>query len=177
MTATHGRRSTASSPTKANLATKLRESLVLSDADLVGVANETIASMNPVVAETFRQRLAKAKAFQSAIRLTTIDVGLVLALAKSLASDEEFNDSASLMHEVQLGAHDGMVGTYAIAMVKLDLDQAKRMASGEIPDDDALLYRLIPIESVVKRLNLLLACLDALKAQMKAEPNRDHVAA
>lgn len=175
MTPHKGPHTTRSVRDKANLATKLRESLVLSESDIVGVANETMSSMNPVVAETFRRRLAINKSFQAAIKRTTIDVGVVLALAKSLASDEEFEDSASLMHDVQLDAHSGMIGTYAEALVQMDLDQAKRIASGEVADEDAPLYRLIEIGTVVKRLALLSRCLNAIKAQIKADA--DHAAA
>ena len=162
---------------KASLAMKLREALVFSEADLVGVANETMASMPLVQAETFRRRLSGNKSFQVAIKRTTIDVGVVLALAKSLASDAEFEDSAALLHDVNLAAHDGMVGTYAEAMIKLDLENVKQMAAGSIPNDDALLYRLIPFENVINRLALLGRCLSAIKAQIAAESAHDHATA
>jgi hypothetical protein len=160
-----------------SLAMKLRDTLVLSEADLVGVANETMSTMSPVVAETFRRRLRASQGFQVAIKRTTIDVGVVLALAKSLASDSEFEDCASLLHDVNLGSHEGMIGTFAEAMVMMDLEHAKRMEAGEIEDDDALLYRLIPLETVVKRLALLARCLHAIKAQLKAESGANEVAA
>lgn len=148
---------TASAQT--NLAAQVRDSLVLNEAVIVECVNEVLGEMPPHKAEVFRRMLKSSPAFGAAIKRVTVDVGVVLSLAKSFESDDEFSDSAGLVHDINFSAHDGKVGAYAREMVESDLKSAVKAESG-VFGEDAILYDLIPADVLIRRLRLLLAFMD-----------------
>lgn len=152
----------AKSPTKpgqTNLAAQVRDSLALNEAIIVECVNEVLGDMPAYKAEVFRRLLKSAPAFGASIKRVTVDVGVVLSLAKSFESDDAFADSAGLIHDINFAAHDGKVGLYAKAMVESDLMSVSKAEAGEL-GDDALLYEMIPTDVLTRRLRLLMAFMD-----------------
>lgn len=146
-------------PQAENLAAQVRNSLVVNEKILVEVVNETLSSMAPHDAEFFRRKLKASKSFAASIMRVALDVGVILSLAKSFESNDQFSDSASLIHDVDLKAHDNALGKFARAMVELDLKTLSKAEAGEM-GEDAILYDLIPADILEHRLKLLLAFMD-----------------
>ncbi|MEJ6002709.1 hypothetical protein [Paucibacter soli] len=142
-----------------NLAAQVRDSLVMSERIIVECVNEVLAAQPPHVAELFRRQLKTNKAFAASIMRVTVDVGVVLTLAKCFESDEEFSDSAGLVHDIDLKGHEGAIGIFARAMVECDLKSITKAEAGEMAED-AVLYDLIPTDILERRLRLLLAFMD-----------------
>lgn len=143
--------------TQTSLAERVRESLVLNENLLVELVNEVLASQPPHKAEFFRRQLKTNPGLGASIKRVVVDVGVVLSLAKSLESDDEFSDSAGLVHDIDFLAHDGNVGAFAKAMVECDL-----LAASKAEGEDAVFYDLLPAEVLDRRLRLLLAFLDQM---------------
>ena len=150
-------RATKQVPT--NLAQQVRDSLTLNESIIVECVNEVLGDMPTHKAEVFRRLLKSSPSFGASIKRVTVDVGVVLSLAKSFERDDEFADSAGLIHDINFSAHDGKVGIYAKAMVESDLKSAAKAEAGELGDDE-LLYDLIPADVLSRRLRLLLAFMD-----------------
>jgi hypothetical protein len=151
--------SRATKQTPTNLAAQVRDSLTLNEAIIVECVNEVLADMPAHKAEVFRRLLKSTPAFGASIKRVTVDVGVVLSLAKSFESDDAFADSAGLIHDINFSAHDGKVGVYAKAMVESDLKSVAKAEAGEL-GEDALLYDMIPTDVLARRLRLLLAFMD-----------------
>jgi hypothetical protein len=145
------------STTKPSLAAQVRDTLVLNEGLIVELVNEVLASQPAHKAEFFRRQLKSNPALGVSIKRVVVDVGVVLSLAKSLESDDEFSDSAALVHDIDFIAHDGNVGAFAKAMVECDL-QSIAKSEGE----DAILYDLLPADALERRLRLILAFLDQM---------------
>lgn len=141
---------------KPSLAEQVRDTLVLNEGLVVEVVNEVLSSLAPHRAEFFRRALKNNVAMGVAIKRAVVDVGVVLALAKSFDSDDEFSDSAGLIHDIDFGAHDGNVGQFAKAMVECDLQAVAKAHAGEA-SEDAVYFDLIPPKVLERRLQLLLA--------------------
>lgn len=139
------------------MAAQVRDSLSLNESVIVECVNEVLEHMAPHTAEVFRRLLKSSPAFGASIKRVTVDVGVVLALAKTFESDDAFADSAGLIHDIAFSGHDGKVGAFAKAMVECDLDASTKVG----PDsDDALLYDMVPTDVLTRRLRLLLAFMD-----------------
>lgn len=149
----------AATAQQSNLAAQVRDALVLNESLIVECVNEVLGSMPAHRAELFRRQLKASPALGAAIKRVTLDLGVVLSLAKSFESDDEFSDSAGLIHDINYGAHDGAVGTFARAMVECDIASITKAEAGEL-GDDAVLYDLIPTDVLERRLRLLLAFMD-----------------
>lgn len=143
----------------ASLASQVRDSLVLNESIIVECVNQVLADMPAHTAEVYRRMLRGSAAFQNAIKRVTVDVGVVLALAKTFESDETFSTSAGLIHEVDFGSHDGKIGQFAKAMVACDLKGVMKAAAGELGEDVAL-YQMLPPSLLERRLRLLLAFIE-----------------
>lgn len=143
-----------------NLAQQVRDTLVLNEAVVIDCVNEVIASLPAHTAEVYRRLLKANASFGASLKRVTIDVGVVLSLAKSFESDEAFAESAGLMHDIEFAAHDGKVGAFAKAMVAVDLKTVDQAEAGELAAD-AVLYDMLPTDVVRRRLMLLMAFLDA----------------
>ena len=144
---------------KPSLATQVRDTLILNEGLLVEVVNEVLSGLPAHEAEFFRRQLLVNTALGAAIKRAVVDVGVVLSLAQSFESDDEFSDSAGLIHDIDFGAHGGSVGHFAKAMVECDL---KTVAAAEAGDggEDAVYYELLPPKVLERRLRLLLAFMD-----------------
>lgn len=147
----------AQASTKPSLAAQVRDTLVLNEGLIVELVNEVLASQPAYKAEFFRRQLKTNPALGASIKRVVVDVGVVLSLAKSLESDDEFSDSAALVHDIDFVAHDGNVAAFAKAMVECDL-QSIAKSDGE----DAVLYELLPVDVLERRLRLILAFLDQM---------------
>lgn len=144
---------------KPSLAEQVRDTLVLNEGLIVEVVNEVLSSLPPHKAEFFRRALKGNAALGASIKRAVVDVGVVLSLAKSFESDEEFSDSAGLMYDIDFRAHDGSVGQFAKAMVECDLQTVSKAEAGEA-GEEAILYDLLPAKVLERRLRLLLAFID-----------------
>jgi len=142
-----------------NLAAQVRDSLLLNESVLVECVNEVLEDMPLYKAEVFRRLLKSKPAFGASVKRVTVDVGVVLSLAKSFESDESFAESAGLIHDVNFSGYDGMVGQYAKAMVESDLKMLEKAEAGELTEE-SFLYDMVPIEVLRRRLKLLLAFMD-----------------
>ena len=142
-----------------NLAAQVRDSLVMNESVIVECVNEVLAQQPAHVAEFFRRQLKSNKSFAASIKRVTVDIGVVLSLAKCFESEEEFSDSAGLIHDIDLKGHDGAISTFARAMVECDLNAVSRAEAGEM-GEDAVLYDLIPTDILERRLRLILAFMD-----------------
>lgn len=147
-------------PANANLAQQVRDTLVLNESVIVECVNEVLSSMPAHTAEVFRRLLKASPGFAASIKRVTVDIGVVLSLAKSFDSDDAFSDSAGLVHDIDFAAHDGKVGAFAKAMVEVDLKTLAKAEAGELAED-ALMYDMLPADVQRRRLLLLLAFLDA----------------
>jgi hypothetical protein len=144
---------------QASLATQVRDSLVLNESVIVECINDVLKDMPAHKAEVFRRLLKSSSSFGVALKRVTIDVGIVLSLAKSFESDSDFADSAGLIHDIDFGGQDGKIGLFAKGIVEYDLRMAARAAAGEL-EDDAALYDMLPPDVLERRLKLLLAFID-----------------
>lgn len=142
-----------------SLATQVRDSLVLNEGVIVACVNEVLAEQPAHRAEFFRRQLKASPSFAASIKRITVDIGVVLSLAKCFESDDEFADSAGLIHDIDLTGHEGSVATFAKAMIQCDINANTRAAAGEAGEDTAL-YDLIPTDVLERRLRLLLAFID-----------------
>ena len=142
--------------TKPSLSALVRDSIVLSEGLIVECVNEVLNSLEPHRREFFRRHLKSTPGISTAIMRVTVDMGVILSLAKSFESDDEFADSAGLVHDIDFRAHDGFVGSYAKAMVECDLNSIAKAEAGEM-GQDAVLYDLIPTDVLERRLRLLLS--------------------
>lgn len=149
---------------KPSLATQVRDALVLNEGLLVEVVNEVLTSLPAHRAEFFRRQLHANSALGVAIKRAVVDVGVVLSLAQSFDSDEEFSDSAGLIHDIDFGAHDGNVGQFAKAMVECDLKTLAATEAGE-GGEGAVYYDLLPANVLQRRLQLLLAFMDQVMSR------------
>ncbi len=149
---------------KPSLATQVRDTLILNEGLVVEVVNEVLSSLPAHRAEFFRRQLRANSALGAAIKRAVVDVGVVLSLAQSFESDDEFSDSAGLIHDIDFGAHDGNVGHFAKAMVECDLKTVAAAEAGEA-GEDAVYYDLLPAKVLERRLRLLLAFMDQVMKQ------------
>lgn len=150
---------TATKSANGNLAQQVRDTLVLNETVIVECVNEVLSSMPAHKAEVFRRLLKASPGFGAASKRVTVDVGVVLSLAKSFDSDEAFAESAGLIHDVDFAGHDGKVGVFAKTMVEVDLASLDKAEAGEL-EDGAVLYDLLPTDVLRRRLQLLNAFLD-----------------
>lgn len=139
----------------ANLAAQVRDTLVLNESHIVELVNEVLACLPKHEGELFKRQLSKNSSLGAAIRRVVVDIGVVLTLAKCFELDDEFSDAASLIHDIDFFAHDGLVGAFAKAMVECDL-KSVTSAQGE----DAVFYDLLPAEALERRIRLILAFMD-----------------
>jgi hypothetical protein len=153
----HASAAHADASTKQSLAIQVRDTLVLSESLIVELVNEVLTSQPAHKAEFFRRQLKSNPGLGASIKRVVVDIGVVLSLAKSLESDDEFSDSAALVHDIDFAAHDGAVGAFAKAMVECDL-QSLANVEGEV----AVLYELLPADVLERRLRLILAFLDQM---------------
>lgn len=142
-----------------SLATRVRDTLVLNESIIVECVNDVLSDMPAHKAEVYRRLLKSSAGFGAAVKRVTVDVGVVLSLAKSFESDSDFADSAGLIHDIDFGGHDGKIGQFAKAMVEYDLRMVGKAAAGELTDD-AVLYDMLPTNVLERRLRLLLAFMD-----------------
>lgn len=140
-----------------SIALQIRDTLVLNEAIIVEVVNDVLESRPPHEAELFRRYLHTSAVFGAAIKRVAVDVGVVLSLAKSLEAEEDFDDAARLIHDIDYCAHDGKVAKFAKAMVECDL---KGISSSSA--QDAVLYELLPRSVLERRVRLVLALIDQL---------------
>jgi hypothetical protein len=161
MQQTSAARSTKFVPT--SLATQVRDSLAIDEKVIVECVNEVLAGMPAHQAEVFRHLLKSSPSFGASVKRVTVDVGVVLSLAKSFESDDAFADSAGLIHDIEFSGHGGRVGAYAKAMVESDLRFVEGIQKGEV-SDEAMLYDMVAPDVLQRRLILLSAFMDeALK--------------
>lgn len=144
-----------------NVAKQVRDSVVLSDAMIVQTVNEVVGAFEPHMRERYLRHLRASPDFAASIKRVTVDVGVVLTLAKTFEEDEAFSDCAGLLHDVRFTAHSGAIGEYAKAIVSSELQEVRRMAGdGDDLDDVMILNDLLPRETIESRLTLLLAFID-----------------
>lgn len=145
----------ASAAVLPSLAAQVRDTLVLNESVIVECVNEVLGDLPAYKAEVFRQLLKADPAFAAAIKRLTVDVGVILSLAKSFESDETFAESAGLMHDIDFAGFGGKLGHFAKAMVELDLKGIERAVAGD-GGDDAVLYDMMPTDVLERRLRMLL---------------------
>lgn len=148
-----------------NLAAQVRDSLSLSDAVITQCVNDVLRQMPAHQAEVFRRGLKDSASLGASIRRATVDVGIILSLAKSYESDDVFAQSCGLVHDVDFTAHGKKVGVYAKAMIGLELHQLEQFEAGKLDSDDAELYELMPADTLRRRLKLLSAFVDQATAR------------
>lgn len=141
-----------SQASQSNLALKVRETLMLPEAVIVESVNGVMASMPKHMSELLKRRLKGNDALKASIKRVTVDIGIILTLAKSFQLDSDFEPSVSMIHDLSFTAHDGQVGMFAKAMVECEL---KSMGEPE-----SALDRLIPEDVLQRRLRQLLAFFD-----------------
>jgi predicted hydrolase (HD superfamily) len=66
-------------------------------------------------------------------------MGVVLSLAKTFESDDDFIDAAGLLHDVKFSAHGGQVADFALLLIETDMQNAQDANAGR-PSADAVLY-------------------------------------
>lgn len=154
--------------TQPSLAAMVRDQLVLNNSLIIDVVNEVVAAMPAHTAELFRQGLSSSPSLAAAVKRCAVDIGVVLSLAKSFEDDEAFADSVGMVHDVNFSAHDGLIATFASAMVQADLDELLAAEAGKSAPDDMLLYDMVPVDVLERRLRLLAAFIaEAAKRQAR----------
>lgn len=143
-----------------SLAEQVRDQLVLDQSVVIQVINDVLSSMPKHTSELFRRGLASSPSFAEAIKRVAIDVGVVLSMAKAFESDEAFGDSVGVIHDIPFGAHEGKVGVFAKAMVQCDINELMYAEAGDLANEDALLYDMVPVDILERRLRLLLAFIE-----------------
>lgn len=156
----HRSGSTTDAPAEVSLAAQVRDSLVVDETVIVSIVNEVVAEMPSHTAEVYRRLLKTSAAFRAAIKRVTVDVGVVLALAKSFESDDTFSASAGLIHDVDFAGHEGKLGQFAKAMIESDLRTLEKAVKGELDEDETVYYAMLPSRKLEGRLRLLLAFAD-----------------
>lgn len=133
-------------------ARKIRDGLLMDHKLIEHTVNECINAMAPHRAEHFRVAFAESPALRAAIGTASINLGLVLALAKGYEKDEDYFAACELMHEIPVKAHDGLIGEFANVMVECDI------AALKAPDAESkLLYDLATSQVQLRRLDLVKA--------------------
>lgn len=141
------------------IARSVNDTLVLDDGLIYECVNEAIKGMEPHQAELFKRALQTVGEFGPAIKRVTVDLGVVLVLAKTFESDDAFIDSAGLLHGIDFSAHGGRVADFSRRLIATDLKAAKAAKDGE-GGEDAIMYEQIPYDVVKRRLTALSAFID-----------------
>ena len=133
-------------------ARKLRDGLLMDGKLIEHTVNECINFMSAHRAEHLRVALQASAALRAVIGTTSINVGLVLTLAKAYEKDEDYFAVCELLHEVPVQAHEGLVGEFAVVMVDADIAELKA------PDAESKrLYDIANSEVQLRRLDLIKA--------------------
>lgn len=141
------------------IAQRVRDTLVLDESVIIECVNEAVRGMEPHQAELFRRALQSTGEFGPAIKRVTVDLGVVLSLAKTFESDDAFVDSAGLLHGIDFSAHGGKIADFSRLLIATDMKAAKAAKDGE-GGDDAILYELMPYDVIKRRLKALSAFID-----------------
>lgn len=136
-----------------NLGIRIRDQILQNESLIVETVNEVIRGLEPHRAEFYRRRLHESKSFGAAIKRVTVEVGVVLTLAKTLVADEDFSSASSLLHDIDFSVHNGKVLDFAASMVNADLVESRS------PEQTETIYHLVPKEVIERRLVLVQAFL------------------
>ncbi|WP_162291088.1 hypothetical protein [Acidovorax carolinensis] len=146
-----------------SLAARVRESIVLNESIITEVVVDVLNEMPAYKAEVFRRKLKTMPEFSVSIKRAAVDVGVVLALAKTFKSDQIFSESAGLIHDVDFAGHDGHVGAFAKAMVEADLKVVSQM-NEPTGEGGSIFFDMVPRAALERRLALILALIvEAMK--------------
>lgn len=137
-----------------SLGIRIRDSLALNESVIIACINDILGSMPNQQAEVFKRLLATSPHFGNSIKRVTLDIGVILSLAKSFESNEDFAASAALVHDIRFSDFDGKLGVYAKAMVSADLKMLSQYEAGVL-EDDALLFGMVAPSVLRSRLTLL----------------------
>jgi predicted hydrolase (HD superfamily) len=152
--------SSSGAPVEVSLAAQVRDSLVVDETVIIAIVNEVVGEMPAHTAEVFRRLLKASAGFRASVKRVTVDVGVVLALAKSFESDDTFSASAGLIHDVDFAGHEGKLGQFAKAMIESDLRALEKAVNGELEEEETVYYAMLPSRKLEGRLRLLLAFAD-----------------
>ncbi len=136
------------------MATRLRDSIVFDESVIFECVNEAIGELDAHRAEVMRRALSTDQAFGLAIKRLTVDVGVVLSLAKTFEDDSDFLDSAALLNEIDFQAFDGRIADFALLLVETDMRNLKDAKDGR-PSADAAIYELLQYDVIKRRLQTL----------------------
>lgn len=146
----------ATSASSGVVASRVRDTLVLDESVIFECVNEAIGSLDAHHAELMRRSLAAKPEFGEAIKRLTVDMGVVLSLAKTFENDEDFIDAAGLLHAIDLRAHSGKIAEFALLLIETDMQNAQDAKDGRA-SADAVLYDLLPYDVIKRRLQTLYA--------------------
>jgi hypothetical protein len=121
--------------------------------------NEVLNGIPAHRADPFRSALKESASLRASIAVATVTVGVVLALAKSLESDQVFSENCELIHDVAVKAHGARIGEFVVEMVEADIRAL------QLPDAEReVIHDLVPLSSQQMRLQQVLAVLKHLMA-------------
>ena len=150
------------------VATRVRDTLFLDESVIYECINEAVGGLDPHRAEVFRRFLSSSNEFGAAIKRLTVDLGVVLSLAKTFESDEDFIDAAGLLHDVAFSAHGGRVADFALLLIETDMQNAQDAKAGR-PSADAVLYELLAYDVIKRRLQTLHTFVRIASGRLQAE--------
>ncbi len=146
---------------RATVSRRLRDGLVFQEALLQDCIEEVLPSMSPAKCAAIRADMRRNPYFAETLKRVTIDVGLLLSLAKTLEVDSDFEDAVGLIADLDFRERNGLVGAVAKAMVRCDADELQRLSqarTSEEQDGDPIdyLYDCMPLPIVIERVDQLL---------------------
>ena len=150
------------------VATRVRDTLFLDEAVIYECINEAVGGLDAHRAEVFRRHLSVSEEFGASIKRLTVDLGVVLSLAKTFESDDDFIDAAGLLHDVKFSAHGGQVADFALLLIETDMQNAQDAKAGR-PSADAVLYELLAYDVIKRRLQTLHAFVRVASGRLLAE--------
>ncbi|WP_137917184.1 hypothetical protein [Hydrogenophaga sp. 2FB] len=136
------------------IAQRVRDTLTLDEMVIVECVNEAVVGLDAHHAEVFRRALHSTPGFPEAIKRATVDIGVVLSLAKTFEDDDAFIDAAGLLHDIDFKAHNTKVADFALLLIETDMRNAQDAKEGR-SGANALLYDLVPYDVTKRRLQTL----------------------
>lgn len=144
----------ASLGSSGTIAKRVRDTLTLDEMVIVECVNEAVTGLDAHHAEVFRRALHSTPGFPEAIKRVTVDIGVVLSLAKTFEDDDAFIDAAGLLHDIDFKAHGGKICDFALLLIETDMQNAQDAKSGR-EGANAVLYDLVPYDVTKRRLQTL----------------------